>query len=55
MFDLENRSWTQLFLPGFVPTPRAGHKMVLTSWGGLVFGGYVGDKYTNEIYIFNIE
>lgn len=28
--------------------------MVLTAIGGLVFGGFVGDKYSNEIYILDI-
>lgn len=54
VFDLESKSWNQLFWPGIAPTPRAGHKMVLTAIGGLVFGGFMGEKYSNDVYILDI-
>ncbi|CAD8068052.1 unnamed protein product [Paramecium primaurelia] len=40
--------------PGIAPTPRAGHKMILTTLGGIVFGGIMNEKYSIEVYILDI-
>lgn len=40
--------------PGFAPSPRSNHKMVLTNVGGIIFGGYIGETYSNDVYILDL-
>jgi len=40
--------------PGFAPSPRSNHKMVLSNVGGIIFGGYIGETYSNDVYVLDL-
>eukprot|EP01112_Ceratiomyxa_fruticulosa_P002404 TRINITY_DN12520_c0_g1_i1.p1 TRINITY_DN12520_c0_g1~~TRINITY_DN12520_c0_g1_i1.p1 ORF type:complete len:224 (-),score=48.43 TRINITY_DN12520_c0_g1_i1:65-736(-) len=51
-YDLVKQTWTSL---ASAPSGRAGHAMVATSTSLIVFGGYSGSTYLNDVITYSIS